>query len=255
MPTSLHSVARALLGAALLLPLPLAARAQGPTIQPVNLGPGTSDGEPRLMGGANFIIGSPRGELRSYVADGYGVGAHGLARLGRSGAFALRLDGGFLNYGSETLRLPISTLPGGGRVRIDLTTSNNIFWLGAGPQLMAPRGPVRPYVNGTAGFSYFATTSSVKGRRSEQAFAEDVNLDDAQFSWGGGAGVLVPLARNQRSLVFLDLGAQYHDNGRNVRYLREGGIRDLPNGGVQLDVIRSRADLITWHAGVSIGAR
>jgi hypothetical protein len=40
-----------------------------------------------------------------------------------------------------------------------------------------------------------------------------------------------------------------------VRYLREGGIRDLPNGGVRLDVIQSRADLITYHVGVSIGAR
>ena len=67
--------------------------------------------------------------------------------------------------------------------------------------------------------------------------------------------MLVPLARNQRSLVFLDLGAQYHDNGRNVRYLREGGIHDQPDGGVEYDVIRSRADLITWHVGVSIGAR
>ena len=88
-----------------------------------------------------------------------------------------------------------------------------------------------------------------------ESFAEDTNFDDAQFSWGGGAGVLVPLFQNARSLVFLDLGARYHDNGRNVRYLREGGIRDLPGGGVQMDVIRSRADLVTWHVGVSVGGR
>jgi hypothetical protein len=62
-------------------------------------------------------------------------------------------------------------------------------------------------------------------------------------------------AGEQRSLVFLDLGARYHDNGRSVRYLREGGIRDLPDGDVQLDVIRSRADLFTWHVGVSVGGR
>ena len=37
-----------------------------------------------------------------------------------------------------------------------------------------------------------------------------------------------------------------------MRYLREGGIRDLPNGEVQMDVIRSRADLLTWHVGVSV---
>jgi hypothetical protein len=240
--------------AALLL-APLAAGAQDASTGPRLLGPATAAGEPRFMGGLSFTVGQPRGAFRRYVDDGYGVGAHGLYRVDRAGAFALRLDGGFLNYGRETLRVPLNTGPGGGRVQLDLTTTNNLFWLGAGPQLMAPRGPVRPYVNGTAGVSYFATTSSVKGRNNTESFAEDTNFDDAQFSWGGGAGVLVPLHRSARSLVFLDVGAQYHDNGRNVRYLREGGIRDLPNGNVQLDVIRSRADLLTWHVGVSVGGR
>ena len=32
------------------------------------------------------------------------------------------------------------------------------------------------------GFSYFATTSSVKGRNNEESFADDTNYDDAQFS-------------------------------------------------------------------------
>jgi hypothetical protein len=207
------------------------------------------------MGGATFSIGRPRGEFHKYVADGYGVGVHGLARLDPYGIFALRLDGGFLNYGSETIRLPLNTALGGGRIRLDLTTSNNIYWLGGGPQLMAPRGPIRPYVNGTVGFSYFTTTSSVEGRDDEVPFAHDTNYDDAQLSWGGGGGVLIPVYRNQRTLVFVDLGARYHDNGRSVRYLREGGIRDLPNGNVAYDVIESRADLVTWHIGVSIGGR
>jgi hypothetical protein len=248
-----HRALAASFAALLLTPSPAAAQtASGVTN---DLGPATASGEPRFQGGVSFSAGQPRGAFHRYVDDGYGLGAHGLFRVGREGALALRLDGGFLNYGRETLRLPLSTRPGGGRVQLDLTTTNNIFWLGVGPQLMAPRGVVRPYVNGTAGFSYFATTSSVRGRNNAESFAEDTNYDDAQFSWGGGAGVLVPVRRGARSLVFLDLGARYHDNGRNVRYLREGGVRDMPNGDVQLDVIRSRADLITWHVGVSIGGR
>ena len=132
---------------------------------------------------------------------------------------------------------------------------NNIVWIGVGPQVMASRGPVRPYLNATAGLSHFTTTSSVTGHDDLVSFVYDTNVDDTQFSWGGGAGVLVPVWRNTRSLVFVDLGARYHDNGRDVRYLREGGIRDLPDGNLQLDVIRGRADLITWHVGVSVGAR
>jgi hypothetical protein len=121
---------------------------------------------------------------------------------------------------------------------------------------MAARGAIRPYVNGTAGLSYFATTSSVEGTHGDdEPFARTTNYDDTQFSWGGGAGVLVPVSHGARTLVFLDLGARYHDNGRNVRYLGEGGIRDLPNGDILLDVIHSRADLITYHVGVSIGVR
>jgi hypothetical protein len=235
---------------------PAAARAQDAVAgRPGRLGPATADGEPRLQGGLTFDVGQPRGAFRRYVDQGFGVGAHALYRLDRRGAFALRLDGGFLNYGHETLHLPLSDRPGGGRVRLDVTTTNNIFWLGAGPQLMAPRGAVRPYVNATAGFSYFATISSAKGRADVTSFAEDANYGDTPFSWGGGAGVLVPLRHRARSLVFLDVGARYHNNGRGVRYLREGGIRDLPGGGIAFDPIRSRADLVSWHVGLSIGAR
>src|SRR5919202_1492482 len=97
------------------------------------------------------------------------------------GALAARLDGGFLNYGRETLRLPLSDRAGGGRVRLDVTTTNDIVWLGVGPQIMAPRGLVRPYINGTAGVSYFATVSSVSGRDDLNAsFAHDTNLEDAR---------------------------------------------------------------------------
>jgi hypothetical protein len=254
MPTLSHILARGALAAALVTPL--AASGQETGIEPRPLGPGTRSGEPRFMGGLSFSVGDPKGEFKSYVDQGFGVGGHGLARLGSEGVFAIRLDAGFLNYGNETIRLPLSSRPGGGRIQLDLTTSNNIFWMGVGPQLMAPRGPVRPYVNGTAGFSYFATTSSVEGRDNDnEPFAHDTNFDDATFSWGAGGGVLIPVHRSARNIVFIDVGARYHDNGRNVRYLREGGIRDLPNGDVELDVIQSRADLLTWHIGVSIGGR
>lgn len=261
MHPTIHSLTRSLtrafacgaVGVALLAPA--AVGAQDPLV--TRLGPATAAGEPRFMGGASFSIGQPRGDFHRYVDDGFGVAGHGLYRLGRAGAFALRLDGGFLNYGSETKRVPLSGTIGG-RVRVDLNTHNNIFWLGAGPQLMVPRGPVRPYVNGTAGFSYFSTVSSIDAVDDfddQDDIARDENYGDAVFSWGGGAGVLVPVYRAARSAVFLDLGARYHNNGRRVRYLREGGIRDLPNGDIELDVIRSRADLVTWHVGVSVGGR
>ena len=243
-----------------LLAAPSVALAQGesteaiPTATP-RLGPATAAGEPRFQGGLSLSAAQTLGDFHDYVKDGVGVAGHVLYRVDSQGAFALRLDGGFLNYGSETIRLPLSDRPGGGRVELDVATNNNIFWLGVGPQLMVPAGPVRPYVNATAGFSYFATMSSVKGRSSGASFADDTNFHDAPFSWGGGSGVLIPVSHRERSLVFIDIGARYHNNGKSVQYLREGGIHDLPGGAIQLDPIRSRADMITWHMGVSIGVR
>ena len=255
LPHSLRIARGSALGVALSLALTapvlaIGAQKTGITHHPL----ATSAGEPRFMGGVSFDIGQPSGTFDRYVDEGFGIGVHGLYRIGDTGAFAVRFDGGFLNYGRETARVALGS-NGGGRIMADLTTTNDIAWLGVGPQVMAPNGAIRPYANATAGLSYFATTSSVQGTRGGDAFARTTNYDDTQFSWGGGAGVLVPVNRGARTRVFLDLGARYHDNGRNVRYLREGGIHDLPNGDVLLDVIQSRADLITYHVGVSIGVR
>ena len=71
---------------------------------------------------------------------------------------------------------------------------------------------------------------------------------------GGGTGVLIPVARGQRNIFFIDLGARFHNNGR-ASYLREGGIEDLPNGDVRLNPINSTANLWTYHIGISIGGR
>jgi hypothetical protein len=219
-------------------------------------GPSAPSFETRLAGGVAFGVARPLGTFGRYANAGYGVQGHALYRLDGSGALAVRLDGGAMRYGRETIRTPLGTGPGGGRVRLDLTTTNDFYWLGVGPQLTAPRGAVRPYAHGTAGFTYLATTSRASGSGSIDApFAQTTNLGDAQFAWGAGGGVLVPVHRSARTLVSVDLGAQYRDSGRNARYLRRGGIRDLPGGDVALDVIRSRADVVTWHVGVSVGGR
>lgn len=236
---------------AMTLTLPASALAQGRG----RGGPVTREGEPRLQGGIDLTVAQPTGQFSRYVDDGIGVGGHGLVRLGSSGLFALRLDGTFVQYGRETKRVPLSPTVGG-RIQVDLTTSNNIFTLGVGPQLMLPRGPIRPYVNGAFGFSYFATQSSIKGTddTDNDGLLRNTNLDDLTLSYGGGTGVLVPIYRGPRTFVFLDVGARFHNNGR-ARYLREGGIEDLPNGDIRLNPISSTANLWTYHVGVSIGGR
>jgi len=239
----------ALLGGLL---LPVLAAAQSTVFVTDSLGPATRAGEPRFQGGIALSVGQPVHEFRQYVDDGIGASGHGLYRVGGSGAFALRLDAGFVQYGSETKRIPWNDNVG--RVSVDLTTRNNIFWAGIGPHLMVPSGPVRPYATGSVGFAVFSTTSSIRDRDTDTEIASDNNHNDATWAMSGGGGFLIPVARNPRSLVFLDVGARYHRNGR-VTYLREGGITDLPGGGVQYDRIRSEGNLWTFQLGVSVGGR
>ncbi len=240
------AVAAAACATALLAPAALA----GQTAPPTAAAPGPRAGRPRLMGGLALSIAQPVHDFRDYVANGVGAEGYAVLRPGPASPLALRAAAGFVNYGRERRR--ISLFPGTGRFTADLTTTNNIFWLGVGPQLMAPSGPVRPYANAEAGFAYFSTRSSLTSRRTDDEIASEENQSDFTWSAGGGGGVLVPLSRSARQPWFLDLGARYHRNGR-VRYLRRGGVVDLPDGTTRLDVIESAADLWTYRIGVTIG--
>ncbi|HEU0298431.1 MAG TPA: outer membrane beta-barrel protein [Longimicrobium sp.] len=203
--------------------------------------------------GASFTIAETEGEFADYVDGGLGGNLHYMHALDRDGWLALRVDGGFAIYGHERQRVPLSpTL--GGRIVVDLTTSNNIAWIGVGPQIGVPDGRLRPYVNGYAGYSYLATTSSVESSSyyyDDEPYFTTTNFDDWSFSYGGGAGVYVPL-RHGAQPVSIDLGVRYHNNGE-AEYLREGDIRDNQDGSITLFPVRSDTDLLTFHIGLSVG--
>ena len=208
-------------------------------------GPRTSRG----TFGGSLVYAQPKDEFRLNVKQGVGIDLNGHYKLDRRGIVSLGAEGGFLTYGRETQRVPLSGTIGG-RINVDLTTSNNIVWMGVGPQLTAPSGPIRPYVNGTAGFSYFVTESSVEGTYDDEAFAKTNNYDDATFAWTGGGGVLIPVGTTRMGAI--DIGVRYHGNG-SVRYLRKGDIVDLPNGGLQLNVNESKTPLISYRVGFKWG--
>jgi opacity protein-like surface antigen len=107
-------------------------------------------------------------------------------------------------------------------------------------------------VNGSVGFAYFATTSSVEGSNNDgDPFASDTNFDDATFAWTAGGGVQIRVAGGGKP-VYLDFGARYHGNGE-AEYLRKGDITDLPDGTVVLNPQRSDTNLWTIRVGVSVG--
>jgi len=209
---------------------------------------GTPPARAILGGGA--LVAQPVGEFKNYVNNGFGAGGHLLLRVDPQGFLALRADVGYLIYGHETKRV---SLANAGRVQFDVTTSNNILTYSFGPQLMVPTGPIRPYVNVMAGGAYFFTESSVGGSDNSNDFASTRNFGDNVPSYGYGGGVFMPFAvRN--ALVGLDVGARFIRNG-HTRYLREGGITDLPSGGYTVSPIESETNLVVYHIGISAGLR
>jgi hypothetical protein len=209
-------------------------------------------GLPRSYLGGELTFAQPQGQFSNYVDQGWGGGIHYLLRVDRDGWLGLRADASVVNYGHERQRVLLSPTVGG-RITLDLTTDNNIAFVGAGPQIGLPTGTIRPYANGFAGVSYIFTTSSVGGTSSGEDFASSTNFDDASFAYGGGAGLYIPVSVRSNP-VSLDLGVTYRHNGV-AEYLRHGDITDNPDGSITLHPVRSETNLLTFHLGVSVGLR
>ncbi len=207
-------------------------------------------GPSRAFASVYLVAAQPLGEFNEYIDWGGGIGGSLLYAFDRQGAIGLRLDMAYMIYGHETKRVPLS--PSLGRIRVDVSTSNNIVVVGVGPQVMMPTGTVRPYLNGTVGMSYFFTQSSVEGSADVEPFASSTNFDDTIFAWTAGGGLYIPLRKRQRHSISLDIGAQYHANGE-ARYLREGSIQEDGTGEIYFEPIRSRTSLMTYRVGVTIG--
>lgn len=241
-------LSRRALAALTLLLLPSIASAQRPSYERDSF-----DRPTRGHVGASFSYGRPVGDFLSYVDQGFGFDAFFRWNADPQGILSFKIDGGLLVYGRETFRVPLSGTIGG-RILVDLTTSNNIVWMGLGPQLTLPAGFIRPYANAGIGFSYFFTESSVEGSNTNnQPFASTTNYSDAAFRYGLGWGLLIPFQTNRTEWA-IDLGAIYHGNGQ-VRYLREGGIQDMPDGSIVINPIQSDANLLTYRLGFTIGIR
>ncbi len=204
---------------------------------------------PRANVGLNLIVSDPVGEFDRFVGTGVGGDFFGRIPLDPMGVLSLRGDLGFLIYGHESQRVCFEGI--GCRVQARLTTTNNIFFGGLGPELGIPLRNARPYVHAFLGFSYFNTTSSLNETWGGDSDFHTENFGDGTMSWGVGGGLELNVHRG-RTPVDLNFGFRYHENGR-MEYLTEGDIVDNPDGSITLYPVRSEANLMAYHFGVSIG--
>lgn len=200
---------------------------------------------PRGLLGFNGTVARPVGEFQDNVEWGAGLGMYGVVNVDRRNQVGIRLAGSFVIYGHESY--PTQLLPTTGRVWVDVNTDNFIVDFGVGPQFTFGRGPMRPYAFGTAGFSYFATVSSLDGVDGGPHFAETTNFDDITYALTGGGGILLDLSRK----VAMDFSAQWTLNGE-VDYLTRGDVVDNSDGSITLYPRTSEANLMTFRVGVAI---
>ena len=203
---------------------------------------------PRWYVDGTVVGAQPTGEFGLNVDEGWGFEAGGRYELDPAGFVSVRASLGFINYGNETLRF-CSVY--GCRVGVDLDTRNNILFFGVGPELGIRMGPVRPYVRAAVGVGYFETTSGLSGDDSGYTYASTNNFDDVVYQQRVGGGLGLRLS-NGRHPVWLDFGADYHNNGI-ANYLREGDIVDQPDGSIVITPRRSEANLWSFRVGASVG--
>lgn len=200
--------------------------------------------------GGSFTVARPQGEFGDYVDRGLGGDLHYIRALDSQGLVGLRVDAGLAVYGYESYSVPDNY-----GYLVDVTTSNNVAWIGVGPQIGLPDGRLRPYVNGYAGYSFLWTSTTFDDDSYYDEYYDDsysiTEQDDWSFSYGAGAGVYIPV-RHGSSPVSIDLGVRYHNNGE-AEYLREGDIVENSDGSVSIYPTRSDTDLLTFHIGFSVG--
>ena len=197
----------------------------------------------------DLIVAQPKGEFGTNVDEGFGGNLVLLYKLDRAGVFSLRADLGGMQYGSERKRVPF--LPYTGRVLLDVTTSNNVFWGGIGPQMqLLTSGPVRPYVNAAVGFQGFITESALSGSDESWDYASTTNSSDFAPAYMVGGGFYIPFGKSPTA-ASLNIGARYHLGG-TAKYLREGDITDNPDGTITLNHRATKTDVVMWQIGVSV---
>lgn len=205
------------------------------------------EGPARGFAALNLQLAFPQGEFGDFVGTGFGVGGHLSYLLDRAGRVGIRLYGSWIQYGRTSERIPFPGLPG---ISVDLTTSNDIYSFGVGPEFHLSTGGLRAYLHGSIGGSNFATSSRAEGSNNTGPFASSTNFNDWTWAMTGGGGVMFQVSHG-RTPVFIDGGLRYQTHGR-TRYLREGSLNTDSGGNVIISPVESETNLLVLHLGVQL---
>ena len=208
----------------------------------------------RYTAGVAGVYGKPLGVFGDNVRQGFGLDGFGTLGLDQRGIVSLKAELGYIRYNSKTEPFLAST--GFGVVDLESETTSGVLMLGAGPQIMAPAGPIRPYIGGSVGFARFATNTSINVPARYSNSGQKETLDqrtvssDFILSLAASGGVAFELPFFGRG-VLGDLGVRWHRNGE-AEYVSSEGVEYNGSGQAIITATRSEADFLVYRLGIRI---
>lgn len=200
----------------------------------------------------NFALGTPQGDFQqSLDRNSYGVDMGFTVKAGRDLPVHIGAGLVYQNYGwRERNNQFVSGVP---EVDVTVRTTNNIVT----PQLLLRLEPeyggFTPFIEGSIGFNYLYTESSIRDEYDDYEIASSVNHDyfTSNYGIGGGAKILLweGISEDGDFIgIHLMLKTKYMLGGEAL-YLKEGDL--VPNGNsLDYNFSRSRTDLTTFNIGV-----
>ena len=218
------------------------------------LTPFAAHAQSRFSVGIAGLYGQPLGEFGENVRRGFGLDGFGTLGIDPRGIFSLRGEVGYIRYNRKEEFFVVNT--GFGLAELQSETTSGVLTMGAGPQLMLPEGPIRPYIAGTVGFARFATNTSVNipadqtnSGQKESIYDETVNSDFI-LSLAAAGGLAFQLNFLGRG-VLADVGVRWHRNGE-AEYVSSEGVTYTGTGQPSITVTRSQADFLVYRLGIVI---
>ncbi len=186
----------------------------------------TKDGKGQLS--LYAIYASPRDNFANQLnTDAGGLGLNGLWRVDES-PLKLGFDINWILYGIDRDRRPLSTtLP---EFEVVIERYNNMLPMHFLALIELPKGAIRPYAEGFAGFRFIWTNASIQGNQvvnvpgNPQSFSTSNLAFDANWSYGFGGGFKILLSDKTDFDLTLQLGARYM-YGTTARYLTANDVK------------------------------
>jgi hypothetical protein len=216
--------------------------------------PVAAHAQSRFTVGIAGVYGQPLGQFGDNVRRGFGGDGFGTLGIDPRGIFSLRGELGYIRYNRKSESFLANT--GFGYAELESETTSGVLTMGAGPQLMLPEGPIRPYIGGTVGFARFATNTSINIPAELSNTGQKVSLYDQTVSSdfilslaavGGIAFQLNFLGRG----ILGDLGVRWHRNGE-AEYVSSEGVFYSGTGQPSITATRSEADFLVYRLGIVI---